>query len=158
MPDFKALIEQITEDEGFRQDVYECTAGYDTVGIGFALKDLDFTPDEALAIIKWQIDNSLIRMGLEHSQEKVAQLLSKLHFRLAEKYDYYDNLPPMIHSVLINMCYHMGVSGVSKFRKMWANMKDSNWKVAADEMLDSRWAKQTPNRANRLADIVREHG
>ena len=68
MPDFKALIEQITEDEGFRQDVYECTAGYDTVGIGFALKDLDFTPDEALATIKWQIDNSLIRMGLEHSQ------------------------------------------------------------------------------------------
>jgi len=29
---------------------------------------------------------------------------------------------------------------------------------AAVEMLDSKWAKQTPNRANGLADIVREHG
>ena len=41
---------------------------------------------------------------------------------------------------------------------MIANMKDSNWKGAADEMLDSLWAKQTPNRANRLSEIVREHG
>ena len=31
-------------------------------------------------------------------------------------------------------------------------------KAAAEEMLDSRWAKQPPGRANRLADIVREHG
>ena len=37
-------------------------------------------------------------------------------------------------------------------------MKDKNWKNASDEMLDSRWAKQTPARANRLAEIVRDHG
>ena len=37
-------------------------------------------------------------------------------------------------------------------------MKDKDWKGAATEMLDSRWAKQAPNRANQLADIVREHG
>ena len=45
-----------------------------------------------------------------------------------------------------------------KFKKMIANMIDKDWKGAATEMLDSLWAKQTPNRANRLADIVREHG
>ena len=45
-----------------------------------------------------------------------------------------------------------------KFKNMIANMKDINWKGASDEMLDSLWAKQTPERANRLADIVREHG
>ena len=57
------------------------------------------------------------------------------------------------------MSYQMGVTGVSYFKKMIKAMKQSNWKVAADEMLDSKWAKKdTPNRANRLADIVREHG
>ena len=45
-----------------------------------------------------------------------------------------------------------------KFKKAISNMIDTDWKGAATEMLDSRWAKQTPNRANRLADIVREHG
>ena len=37
-------------------------------------------------------------------------------------------------------------------------MKDKDWKGAADEMLDSLWAKQTANRAKRLSDIVRDHG
>ena len=46
----------------------------------------------------------------------------------------------------------------ANLEKMIANMENKNWKGAADEMLDSKWAKQTPNRANRLADIVREHG
>ena len=37
-------------------------------------------------------------------------------------------------------------------------MKNKEWQLAEDEMLDSLWAKQTPNRANRLATIVRDHG
>ena len=36
--------------------------------------------------------------------------------------------------------------------------KEKEFKHASEEMLDSLWAKQTPNRANQLADIVREHG
>ena len=34
-------------------------------------------------------------------------------------------------------------------------MDERDWNRAADEMLDSRWAKQTPNRANELSEIVR---
>ena len=56
------------------------------------------------------------------------------------------------------MCFQMGLAGFCKFKKDISNMQDKNWKVAADEMLDSLWAKQTPARANRLADIVRNHG
>ena len=67
-------------------------------------------------------------------------------------------MPPEIQGVVIEMAYQMGFTGFTKFKKAIANMKDKNWKAAAAEMLDSRWAKQTPNRANRLADIVREHG
>lgn len=67
-------------------------------------------------------------------------------------------MPPEVQGVIIEMCYQIGFTGVMKFKKMIANMKDINWKGASDEMLDSLWAKQTPERANRLADIVREHG
>ena len=67
-------------------------------------------------------------------------------------------MPPEVKGVIIEMCYQIGYAGVMKFKKMIANMKDINWKGAADEMLDSLWARQTPERANRLADIVREHG
>ena len=67
-------------------------------------------------------------------------------------------MPPEVQGVIIEMCYQMGFAGFCKFKKAISNMQEHNWKSAADEMLDSRWAKQTPGRANRLADIVREHG
>jgi hypothetical protein len=56
------------------------------------------------------------------------------------------------------MTYQMGTSGMLKFKKMIANMKEKNWKGAADEMKDSLWYRQTPGRCERLSQIVREHG
>ena len=67
-------------------------------------------------------------------------------------------MPPEVQGVILEMVYQLGFSGFKKFKKAILNMKSKDWKGAATEMLDSRWAKQTPNRANQLADIVREHG
>ena len=67
-------------------------------------------------------------------------------------------MPPEVEGVILEMVYQLGFSGFCKFKKAIANMKDRNWKGAADEMLDSLWAKQTPNRAKQLSEIVREHG
>ena len=64
----------------------------------------------------------------------------------------------MVQGVIIEMTYQIGTSGMLKFKKMIANMKDSNWKEAADEMKNSLWYRQTPGRCERLATIVREHG
>ncbi len=40
---------------------------------------------------------------------------------------------------------------------MWAALKDQrtpDYKTAAAEMLDSRWAKQTPNRAKKMSELM----
>ena len=161
MPDFKALIEQLTEDEGYRQDVYECTNGFPTVGIGLALKDLKpkISADLALEIILWQIDNNLIRLSLEHSQFILTTECPELHFQLSERFSFYDDLPQMVQNVLLNMAFQIGPYGLSKFKKMLKAMEKADWKEASIEMLDSKWARRdSPARANRLADIVREHG
>ena len=158
MPDFKSLVERVTENEGYRRDVYKCTAGYDTVGIGFALKDLEIDKDLAYKIIQWQIQEGLIRISKDHSKEKCARELSDKHLELLDEWDWYEDLPPEIKSVVIEMCFNLGNYGFSKFKKAIAHMKKKEWKFAADEMLDSLWAKQVKSRANRLATIVREHG
>ena len=134
MLDFKALIERIGVNEGFRSKPYQCSEDVWTIGHGLTW----LTEDESLSILSGRI--------------------SKLHLKLSKDLDWYDALPPEVCGILIEMVFQCGFSGVMKFRKMIANMKDKNWKGAADEMLDSLWAKQTPERANRLADIVREHG
>jgi len=45
----------------------------------------------------------------------------------------------------------MGAAGVSKFRKMFSALDKKDYDLAATEMLDSRWHRQTPKRALRLA-------
>ena len=50
----------------------------------------------------------------------------------------------------------MGANGVSKFKNMIVALKSQSYSVAATEMLDSRWAKQTPNRAKELSSRMEE--
>ena len=134
MPDFKALIERIGVNEGFRSKPYQCTEGIWTFGMGFTW----ITEEESLHILAGRI--------------------SQLHLKLLDDLDWYKNMPPEVQGVIIECVFQMGFSGFCRFRKTIAHMKNKNWKAAAEEMLDSLWAKQTPSRANRLADIVREHG
>tara|TARA_R100000664_G_scaffold20888_1_gene30139 strand:+ start:1659 stop:2066 length:408 start_codon:yes stop_codon:yes gene_type:complete len=134
MLNFKQLIERIAVNEGFRSKVYKCSEGVDTIGHGFTW----LSEEESLHILTGRV--------------------SQLHLKLLDDLDWYKDMPPEIQGVIIEMCFQIGFSGVMKFRKMIANMQDKNWKEASKEMLDSLWAKQTPSRANRLADIVREHG
>ena len=134
MPDFKALIERIGVNEGFRSKPYQCSEGVWTIGHGITW----LTEEESLHILTGRI--------------------SQLHLKLLDDLDWYKDMPPEIQGILIEMVYQIGYSGVMKFKKAISNMQDKNWKGAANEMLDSLWARQTSNRANRLADIVREHG
>ena len=127
----KDLIDRIKHHEGFRSRVYKCTEGYDTIGYGFAIKDLEL--DEDLA------EEILLR--------KVEKLIS----RVRKKFNWLDTVPPAVQGVIVEMSYQMGVSGVSKFKKALHAMQMFQWKLAADELLDSRWAKQTPNRAQSMS-------
>ena len=58
------------------------------------------------------------------------------------------------------MVFQLGPTGVSKFKKMWVALKNNppNYKEAAVQMLDSRWAKQTKNRAESLAKQMENIG
>ena len=60
------------------------------------------------------------------------------------------------HEIIIEMVFQLGKTGVSKFRNMWKALEQDppQYSVAASEMLDSRWAKQTPNRAKEMSKIM----
>ena len=130
-----SLIDEIKKSEGFRNRVYQCTEGFDTIGYGFAIKDL-------------VMDEDIAEMILERK-------IAELRLRIEQKFDFFSGLPKKVQDVVIEMCYQMGVNGFSKFRKTIQYLKDHEFECAGIEMLDSRWAKQTPNRAKKLSDIVK---
>ena len=129
------LIEQIKESEGFRPTEYKCTEGFDTICYGFAIKDLVLGEDICDMIL----------------ERKVAEL----KLRIQQKFPFYEDMPEAVQDVIVEMCYQMGVSGFSKFRKTIDHFMRKDYKSASEEMLDSRWAKQTPNRAKKLSDYVK---
>mgnify|MGYP001449884353 CR=1 FL=1 len=57
--------------------------------------------------------------------------------------------------IIVEMVFQLGMGGVSKFKKMWAALQNQDYEEASVQMLDSKWAKQTPNRAQDLAAIMK---
>ena len=56
------------------------------------------------------------------------------------------------------MGYQLGISGLLSFKNTLKLIQESRYREAADNMLLSKWAKQTPNRVKLLASIVRNFG
>ena len=128
------LIEAVKLSEGFRDKVYKCTEGYDTIGYGFAVKDLVLDEDIAEMI--------LVR--------KLEFLIERVH----KKFPFVENLPKEAQEVVYEMCYQLGLNGFSKFKRTISYLQLGDYNMCSREMLNSRWATQTPNRAQRLSDII----
>tara|TARA_Y100000593_G_C4295312_1_gene330377 strand:+ start:474 stop:896 length:423 start_codon:yes stop_codon:yes gene_type:complete len=131
----KDLLEKIKHHEGFVEHVYDDSLGIPTIGYGFAIKDLVLDEDIA--------------------EEILIRKLEKLKRNANSRFKWLEDMPQEVQEVVLNMCYQLGITGVSKFRKAISAMQEGEWSEAADEMLDSLWARQTPNRAEELSNIVR---
>ncbi len=128
------LIKQIKHHEGYRSRVYKCTEGYDTIGYGFAIKDL---------VLSEEVCEMILIEKLEFLEKSIKN-----------RFSWYEESPQVIKEVIMNMCYQLGVSGFSKFKKTISYFAESDYKGASVEMLDSKWARQTPNRAKDLSKLV----
>ena len=131
----KNLLEKIKHHEGFVEHVYDDSLGIPTIGYGFAIKDLILDEDIA--------------------EDILMRKLERLKRNANSRFNWLEDMPVEVQEVILNMCYQLGITGVSKFRKAISALQEGEWSEAADEMLDSLWAKQTPNRAKELSDIVR---
>lgn len=67
---------------------------------------------------------------------------------------WFDKLDEVRQAVLISMAFQMGINGLMAFVHFLGAVRDGRWNAAAGEMLDSKWAKQTPKRAARAARAI----
>jgi len=133
--ELKEIVQDVKKHEGYRAKVYKCTEGYDTIGYGFAVKDLHLDEDIAELILMRKLHNLLERILVA--------------------FPWFKDIDDKAKLVVINMCYQLGISGFSKFKKTIYLLETEQYEEASMEMLDSLWAKQTPNRAKELSEVVR---
>lgn len=129
------LTRQLTLDEGKRRCVYKDSVGYFTIGIGRL------------------VDPRTKCTGLR--DEEIAFMLSNdIEDRinaLMKAYPWFQDLDDARKGVLVNMSFQLGMSGLGQFKVMLECVRKENWMLAGTEMMRSAWAKQTPERAKRLA-------
>jgi lysozyme len=128
------LLRQLQRDEGFKDHAYQDHLGYWTIGFGRLIderKGGHITLEEGLFLLNNDIDN------------KTEELLKRL--------PWVNDLDDARKGVLVNMAFQIGVDGLLKFKNTLELIKNGKYKEASDAMLDSLWAKQTPNRASRLS-------
>lgn len=131
------IKEQLVRHEGLRLKPYRCTAGKLTIGIGRNLDDSGISQSEAHIMLINDIMNC----------EK--QLQAKIP-------DIYNGLDEVRKSVLLNMCFNLGINGLLGFKNTLAFVKAGDWERAANNMLASKWAKQVGRRAIELSELMRK--
>ena len=130
-----SLIDSIKQHEGYRSKVYKDSLGIPTIGYGFAIKDLELDQDICDLILERKVKD--------------------LKDRIKKKFSWYKYMPPTIKDIVVEMCYQLGLYGFSCFKKTISYLQNKEWEKASVEMLDSRWAIQTPRRARELSEIVK---
>ena len=128
------LKSQLLREEGVESCAYQDSLGYWTIGVGRLIdsrKGGGLSNDE----IDFLLDNDI--------KIKTREVLLALPWmpRLSEPRQ----------AVLIGMAFQIGIGGLLKFKRMLGSIEDGQYVEAAEEMVKSRWAMQTPKRAYRMA-------
>ena len=134
------LRKELEVDEGVKYEIYNDHLGYPTFGIGHLVRDTD--PEHGQEI------------GTPVSEDRVIEAFNKDVESVLNDctilYGNFSKLPEEAQLIIANMMFNLGRPRLSKFKGMKAGVDARDWKKAADEMVDSAWYRQVPNRAGRL--------
>ena len=129
------LTRQLKGDESIRPQVYLDSLGYSTIGIGRLVDPKKPGCGLRMNEMEFMLSNDI--------DDKTAELTKKLPWLYL--------LDKVRQGALLNMAFQMGVEGLLGFRTTLELVRKGEYKAAAENMLLSKWAQQTPNRAKRIS-------
>ena len=138
---YNDLKARIKKHEGYRDTIYKDSLGFSTIGYGHLVLQTD-RYEKGVTYRKKDLEK-VFDTDFNTAKSNANQLIEGL---------------PLHHQakcVIIEMVFQLGIGGVSKFKKMWRALKQNDYQTASEEMLDSRWAKQTPKRAEELSNVMK---
>jgi lysozyme len=133
------LVRQLRGDEGERATVYRDHLGFQTIGVGRLVdsrkQGAGLRPHEITFLLNNDVD------------DRIEALTRRL--------PWFQDVDDVRKGVLLNMSFQLGVEGLLQFEHTLALIRDRKYENAAHAMLQSLWAKQTPERAQRMAEQMR---
>jgi lysozyme len=136
------LIQELRFEEGVRYEPYNDSRGILTVGVGHALQASPLPDVWAYPLTDDEVNQLL------------AEDLEKVFTGLNNNLQWWTDLNNVRQRVLCNMCFQLGIGGLLGFRNTLILIRQGQYAAAANRMLNSKWADQTPARAQRLAKMM----
>ena len=141
---YKKVVLDLIKHEGCVFEVYKDSEGYDTYGIGHLVT---------------KKESKQFPFGTPVSTHKVMDTFFKdLDSAIEDTYLLFPELnvlPQPVQTTLINMSFNLGLTRLSKFKKMIRAIDERDYDKAADEMIDSKWYRQVKSRGKELVDDMR---
>ena len=137
---------ELAEDEGCKYEIYLDHLALPTVGVGHLITEAD--------------EEHGMSVGTSVSEERVSMLFRRdVEVTIEDcnrMYDNFNDLPEEVQLILANMMFNLGYPRMSKFKLLRAAVEIRDWLECANQMEDSKWFDQVPNRAKRLCKRMRE--
>ena len=155
------LTEMLIKHEGEKLQVYDCPAGYATIGVGRNLqtKGLSKAESDRLQIGTYDKNAAIAKLEVrgitkDESRYLLANDIDYFATELDESLSYFCLLPETAKITLIDMAFNMGVGGLLKFVHTLENIEHGRYIAASKEMLNSAWKNQVGQRAYDLAEML----
>ena len=147
MMDIELCKQDIKRHEGEVLEIYEDSLGYKTLGIGHLCQPED--PE-----YKWEVGTKVSQEIVDMYYESDFDKHYKEAIHVFGSEEDFEKLPEVIQRVLVNMCFNLGGSRLSKFRNMLKACRNHDWKEMSVQMEDSRWFNQVGGRSRELQILV----
>lgn len=149
------IKQRLAVHEGFRSKPYRCTANKLTIGIGRNIEDRPFTEEELRLV-----DKDYMTKGITKAQAFaiLARDVMQFDFELRQNIPFYERLDDERQYALLDMAFNMGIGnnkkGLLSFKKMLRYIGTGFYKQAAVECLNSKYGRELPTRAGRIARTI----
>ena len=137
--------EDLIRHEGYVSDIYLCSEGYPTFGIGHMVTEEDM---ENTWPVGTPVTNERILEVFKQDCEIAYTDACTLVLNFAEQ-------SKDAQRVVVNMAFNLGRNRLGKFKNFLKAVNDGSYDTAADEMIDSRWYSQVGRRSKELVEIMR---
>lgn len=141
--------ERLIREEGLELEPYVCPAGYWTWGAGRNIQTRGLALDETLMVLRKGPTREVAIYVLNNDIDEAVADLSRM-------LPNWNRISEARQVALVDMRHQLGPAGIRAFQLMLSAIINENWAVAAAELLDSKYARQTPQRAARNAVAIRE--
>jgi lysozyme len=131
------LVQMLRLHEGVRYKVYVCSEGYETIGVGRNISE------GGLGLSKDEVDYLLVND------------IKRVQDELTRSYPWFARLDEVRRDAMVDICFNIGLTKLRGFVNALAAMSRSQYEIAADEFMDSRWSEQVGNRAVEVTDMIR---